>query len=175
MSTTDVRGAHVFHNSVTFVGAVYLPDEAVDDDAFSTNANKRLSASKQVHRFDLSVQQDDGSDVVTDTTFLRICRGAGELKGFEVRPMTAPTGGDKEFTVDIQKASDGSGSWSSLLNAVETVDNTSTDDTLQSATLAATPTTADGDALRIVITASGSTGSQGQGVIVTAHYEEAPS
>jgi hypothetical protein len=171
----DIRSDRIYSGNVTFTGNLYPPAGAITSTSFTANANERLATSKQIHRLDMSYQQATGTDVVTATHYLRVCRGAGELLGVSVRPLTAPTGGDKAFTVDVQKASNASGSFSSLLNAVVTVNSSSVDQTEQVATLAATPTTADGDCLRLVVTASGSTGSQGQGVVVTLWYEENPS
>jgi len=171
-TTTDHRGNHIFHGDVSFGGNMYPPDGAVDDDHISSNVNKRISDAKLVHRYALNHGQADGSDVASETKLLHIARGDGELLGFEVRPTTAPTGGDKQYTVDIQKDADADGSWSSLLDAVITVDSSSVDDTLQAATLVADPSFEDGDALRIVITASGSTGSQGQGFVAAAIVKE---
>lgn len=175
MATSDIRGVTVFHDNVTFLGTTTVPADTIKSSQFSSTATDRLVTSKQVHRIDFNYDQDTGSDVVTDTRMWRVARGAGTVLGMDVRPITAPTGGDKAFTVDFQKAADASGSWSSLLNSVVTVNSSSTDNTKQSATLAATPTFTAGSALRLVVTASGSTGSQGQGVIVSVYIDEDPS
>lgn len=171
----DIRANVTFHGTVAFVGSFYPPDESITSDHFSSSATHRLATAKQIHRIDLHYQQADGTDVATDTQLMRICRGAGELLAVKVRPMTAPTGGDKQFTVDVKKAAEASGTFASMLNAVVTVDNTAVDDTVIDATLAATPTTAAEDVIEVVVTASGSTGSQGQGLIVSLYYEEDPS
>lgn len=172
MTTSDVKGDQIFHDNVTFSGTISVPAGSFDTDDISTDANKRIADTKIVHRPDMNYAQANGSAVVSATQLLRVCRGAGELLGFEVRPTTIPTGGDLQYTVDIQKASNASSSWSSLLSAVVTVDSADANDTLITATLAATPTTADGDALRIVVTTSGTTGTQGQGFVATAVYKE---
>jgi len=173
--STDIRGDTIFHDDVSFGAGVFVPAGSFDDDAISSNANKRIQSSKVVQRVDLNYQQADGVDVATASVLLRLCRGAGKLLDFQVRPTTAPTGGDKKYTVDLQKAADASAVYSTLLDAPITVDNTSVNETKQQATLIASPVTAAGDAIKVIVTASGSTGSQGQGVIVTASYEEAPS
>lgn len=169
---SDIREDRVYHGNVSIGGNFYPPNSFLKNAHVSSDANDRLSDAKLIHRYALNHGQADGADVASETKLLHIARGDGELLGFEVRPTTAPTGGDKQFTVDIQKDADGGGSWSSLLNAVITVDSSSVDDTLQAAVLIATPTYEDGDALRIVITASGSTGSQGQGFVAAAIVKE---
>ena len=175
MTTSDVRGTHIFHDSVTFAGALYLPTETIGDEEIKTDANNRIASTKVVHRIDLHYDQVGGTDVVSETKELRICRGEGTLLGVKVRPKTAPTGGDKAFTVDVKKAAEASGSFSTLLDSVVTVDSSSADNTVQDATLISDPTTDAEDCIQIVVTASGSTGSQGQGVQVTLFYEEDPS
>lgn len=172
---TDIRNPVIFHDTVSFVGTVSIPDGTVDNAAFSSAAADRLATAKQVHRVDLHYDQAPGSDVATATKLLRIARGTGTLLGLEVRPITAPTGGDKAYTVDVQKAANASGSWASMLSAAVTVNSSSVDNTKQSGTVSGTGAVAAGEALRLVVTASGSTGSQGQGLLVTIWYEENPS
>ena len=94
MTQTDLRGVHVFHDSVTFAGPFYPPAESIGNAAIKSDANNRIAAAKVIHRVDLNYGQADGADVVSVTKLLRICRGAGTLLGVEVRPTTAPT----EFT-----------------------------------------------------------------------------
>ncbi len=162
-----LRGDKTFTGTVTFTGSTNLPDGSISDD--HVNAGAAIDADKLQHRHALNYAQADGSDVVTATQLLHVCRAAGMVVDVEARVTTAPTGGDKQFTVDIQKAVDG-GSFSTILSAVLTFGGS--DNTLQTATLSGTPTLADGDALRVVITASGSSGSQGQGVVVTVNIDE---
>ena len=169
-----IEGTVELPGTVTFSGTVYFPAETVTNTGFSTSSSHRLAASKVIHRVDLEYNQINGTDVVSETRVLRICKGAGTFKGVKVRPTTAPTGGDKAFTVDVQTAADASGSWTSILTAVVTVNSSSANNTLQNGTLNGTPVTIADKAIRIVVTASGSTGSQGQGVAVSIHYEEAP-
>lgn len=149
------------------------PEQSIRNEAIASDA--AVAATKLQHQHCLSYQQAGGTDVTDATHLLHIAAGDGALAGLSVRPVTAPTGGDKAYTVDLQKAVDGSNSWTSLLNApIEiSVAQSSADHTLQQAILAASPAYAAGDALRLVITTSGSTGSQGQGVLVTVTLREA--
>ena len=167
-----------FSGPTTFKGAVRFLDSDVSlpagliDDA-DVSAGAAIDADKLQHRHAISYSQVDGTDVASATQLLFIARAACTVVSVEVRPTTAPTGGDKQFTVDIQKATDGSGSWSTLLSSVVTMSSADSDDTLEAATLIGSPTLVDGDAIRVVVTASGSTGSQGQGVNVTVNLDEA--
>jgi len=170
----------IYDDPVFFKKAVHFgsadstfPAGALTDTNINSDAD--IAASKLVHRHAISYGQANGSDVITETKLLHITKAAATVQLIEVRPTTAPSGGDKQFTVDIQKAADGSSSWSSLLSAVITVSTGSTDDTRQVGTLIGSPTLADDEALRVVITASGATGSQGQGFVVTVNLDEEPS
>jgi hypothetical protein len=174
MTTSDERGDRIFHGACTFKN-LYPNSGCITNTHISSDANNRIASAKVVHRLDLHYGQADGADVVAATKLLRICRGDGLLLGVQVRPTTAPTGGDKAFTVDIQKDADGGGSWSSLLSSVVTVNSSSVDDTKQNGTLIGDPSTDATDALRVVVAVSGSTGSQGQGFVVSVFYEEDPS
>lgn len=144
-------------------GTVNLPDNTVDDDA----VNDTTISSQFVVRY----SQADGSDVASATEAVHCVYGdTVTVVGVEVQPQTAPTGGDKQFTVDVQKSA-AAAAYATILSAVVTVDNTSVDRTVQAGTLSTT-TASDGDSFRVVITASGSTGSQGQGVVVTLILKE---
>lgn len=179
MTRSRIEGDQTFAGDVTFakaanfVGTVDLPNGTVVDADVSSGA--KIQASKLINRHHLGYGQKDGIDVVSETKLLYIAHAAGTVQRVRVRPTTAPTGGDKKFTVDIQKASNASGTWTSLLTAVITVDSSSADDTYQDGSLIASPTLSGGDAVRVVITASGTTGSQGQGFVVSVHLDEDPS
>lgn len=167
---TRITDQWSFTNTIQFLGSVVFGGEVIGNANVKTGAN--VSADKLSNRIAINYGQDTGSDVVSATKVVHVCRAAGTVKSVEVRPLTAPTGGDKQFTVDVKKAVDGSGTFSSLLSAVVTVDNTAPDQTREQGSLITTPSVADGDAIQIVVTASGSTGSQGQGVQITINIDE---
>jgi hypothetical protein len=175
MASSDIHGDQVFHGNVSFLQNFYPPAGAINNSHVSSDANNRIAAAKLIHRIDLHYSQADGADVVAATVLLRICRGIATLLGVELRPTTVPAGGDKAYTVDVLKASDGSSSWTSLLTGVITISSADAADTKQAGTLIGTPTTAAGDAIRVVVATSGSTGSQGQGFVLTIYLEEQPS
>lgn len=148
-----------------------LPAAAVANTQVSGTAD--ILATKVRHQFPISWSQKDATDVVSETVLLHIANADGDIHAFEVRPTIVPTGGDKQYTVDIQMAADGSGSWTTLLSAVITVSTSSTANTLIAGTLTDT-SYLNGEAVRIVVTASGSTGSQGQGFVATLWLREKP-
>lgn len=162
-----------FAGPVRFLAAAtafITPDGFLTSAKVATAAD--LDADKLEHRHSIVSQQVGGTDVVSRTEFVHIARAAGTLKRFDVRPITSPTGGDKQYTVDIQKVPDASDSATSLLSAAVTIDDDSVDNTKQAGTPSGTPTYAAGDLIQIVVTASGSTGSQGQGFIAEADLDE---
>jgi hypothetical protein len=141
------------------------------NDAMVT-ANAAVDAAKLKHQHAVKYSQDAGADVVTKTQDVHIVRGAtGKAIGVNVAASTAPTGGDKKFTVDVQKGNQATG-FATILTAVVTIDNTVANRQVVSGGLVASPTLAVGDTLRVIVTASGTTGSQGQGLNVTVTTRE---
>lgn len=168
-----IIGDRVYTGNVEVQTGFTMPDNTVTNAKVSTSA--AIAASKLVHRFPLKYHQKNGTDVASETMLLHIMRAAGEVVSIEARCTTAPTGGDKAFTIDVLKAADGSSSWTSLLSSVITMNSSDANDTLNVGTLIGSPTLADGNAIRVVIATSGSTGSQGQGLVVTINVNENPS
>lgn len=132
-----------------------------------------LDPAKMRHRHAVSYGQKNGTDVTTETKMVHIAKAAGTIQTIEVVSATAPTGGDKAFTVDLHKST-GGGAFATVLSAVVTVNSSDTDRVIEAGTLS-TATYADGDIFAIVVTTSGSTGSQGQGLCVTVNFDEQPS
>lgn len=133
----------------------------------------KVAADKLVHQHALRYVQAGGSDVVSATVPIHTCRNTAEVIAVEVVPITAPSGGDKQYTVDVQ-AGNASSAFASILSAVVDVDAAgAADRTVQVGTIS-DDDLADGDTVQVVVTASGSTGSQGQGLIVTVWVREEP-
>lgn len=162
--------AVTFGGSVTMTNSCRLPAGTVDDRAVSDGA--AIAAGKLVHRHQLRYQQAAGVTVVSATEIIHLASLSGSLKAVRIRPITAPTGGDLKFTVNVEKAANGSDSWTALLDAVVNIGNTDTSHTIKTGTLAATPTYSANDAIRVEIVASGATGTQGLGVVVEVEVDE---
>lgn len=174
MTLSVIQGDVEFQGTVSFGGDVGLPAGTVDDTAFSSTSGDRLTYEKQEHYRQIVYTQDGGTDIVTQTRLVYLAKGAGEVTHVWIRPATSPSGGDKQYTVDVKKAADGSSSFTSILSAAVTISSADTSNTQQAATVT-TSTMSAKDCLEIVITASGSTGSQGQGLIVVIGIAEQPS
>lgn len=134
--------------------------------------DKSIGADKVVHHFALQYFQAAGADIVTATIPLHTMLRDGELVAVEVVATTAPAGGDKKFTVDLHKGSQAA-AFATMLSAVVTYDNTKANRQVVAAALAST-LLADGDTLQVIVTTSGATGTQGQGLVVTVTIRENP-
>ena len=156
--------------SADFRGAVSFPAAVIADSNIIDSAD--IEASKLEHRHSINYVQDGGTDIIAATKIIHLCRAAGIIKSIKVRPFTAPNGGDKQFTVDVKKAVDGSSVFSTVLSAVIIVDDSSVDHTIQNGVLIGDPSILVGDAIQIVISISGTTGNQGQGIIVNINIDE---
>lgn len=114
-----------------------------------------------------SVIAQEGADIATLNTIFHLAESSGFVKSVKVRCFTAPDGGDKQYTVDVQKRPAASAVWTTILSAVLTfVDADANNTTKEAAITAAAQQFAENDAFRVVVTASGTTGSQGQGLAV---------
>jgi len=168
--TNEVRSDFFWAGTHNFGGSVALPANTVVDG--TVNASDPLGSTKTVHRHAVSSGQALGADVATQSVLIHIARAAGTLDSFEVVCDTAPTGGDKQFTVDLHKGN-ASTAFATVLSSVVTMNSSDADRTIETATLSTT-TYADGDQYLLVVTASGSTGSQGDGFVATMNISENP-
>jgi len=155
-----------------FTGTVTLPALCVDEDNLTTAA--LLPASKLVTRFPAYAAQADGTDVAAQTDVIHVAKFAGIVTSVEAVCSTAPTGGDKKLTIDVQKATAG-GAWATILSATFDIDNAEADRVATAGTLdAAKDDYVAGDIFQVVVTISGSTGAHGQGLNVTVFFQESP-
>lgn len=173
MANADVINNTRVYTAAVTLKSVSLPASCVNESQLTAGQN--FAADKFMQRHVIPYYQADGSDVAAAIVPIHIVKGAtGTIKAFEVACVDAPAGGgDKEFTVDLKIANEGTPTPASVLTAVVTIDDTIADcevvaGTIDSADLA------DGDMLLVVVAVSGSTGDQGQGLIVTLTVDETP-
>lgn len=148
---------------------IAIPAGSLTDDAIAANA--AIAAAKLVQEITGKAAQNGGADVAAATVPIHAAYKAGTVVGFRVALLAAPTGGDKAFTVDLKKST-GGGAFATILSAVVTIDNSKANNTTYSGTVSSGAYSA-GDIFQVVIAVSGSTGSQGQGVIAEAIFHEA--
>lgn len=150
--------------------AIDIPANSVDDVDIKSGAN--VAATKLEHQYDLKYTQDAGAAVVSATRNLHIVRGAtGSVISVEAMVDTAPTGADRTITIDVQKGNQ-STAFATLLAATLVINNTTAAREVKTASLVASPTLADGDTVRVVVTVAGAAGAQGQGLNVTIMVRE---
>ena len=146
-----------------------IPADAVDNANIIAAAN--IEATKLIHQNAFHYEQSTDADIAAGAKLLHTFRSAASILAMDVVPIEAPTTGDRSFYVDLQKFATGT-TYISLLSTGVTVDQSSTNNTPQAATIATT-TAVDGDSLRVVVTVTtGSTGNQGKGVLVTVWSRE---
>lgn len=130
-------------------------------------------AAKLEHEIVVSYYQEDGTDIAA-TSFVPLItiNGSGcELISADVVCVDAPEGGDKKFTVDVLKCNQASPTPASMLYEPVDYDNTKADAELATGVIP-TPDVAANDTVGIQVAVSGSTGNQGQGLVVTLTFHK---
>ncbi len=158
-----------------FAGAVRFANAQIQDAAITNakvSAGAAIAAEKLVHQHAIHYQQNDGAAVAAAIVPIHVARSAATIVAVEVSCLDAPSGGDKTFTVDLQKANAGTPTPASVLTGAITYPNGTADCTIRPGTIASAAI-ADGDTLVVVVAVSGTTGVQGQGLQVTVTLREA--
>lgn len=158
------------------VGSVTLPASSIEDANIAADAS--IGSDKLNHRHVVTHRQKTGADVATQTEDLYIARAAGTLRTVNVVVTTAPTGSsigtDKKTVIDIQKGNQSTG-FATMLSATITIDQTIAARQVVVGAIAGGGSYAAGDTIRVINTASGSTGTQAQGLVATLNLDEQPS
>ena len=171
MAVVQTIDGDVIVNGNLAMGSVTLPDSNIIDAMVSGSAD--IGAAKVRHQHAVMYTVNTGTDVVTATRVIHIAKGDGVIAAVEVVCETAPTGGDKDFDVNIHKGNAG-GAYATILSGDITMNSSSVARTIQTGTLSTT-TYLDGDQFKIIITTGGSTGTQGKDVCVILWLQEKPS
>lgn len=148
-----------------------VPDGAVTNAAIAQGAG--IEADKVVHQFPLHYGQPAGQDVAAATAGLHIVNGSsGQVVDVEAVALAVPAGGGKAVSIDIKRSRNG-GAFATILSAPIAINAASTVRVPIAANVASADLVA-GDVLEAVVTTSGSTGTQAQGLLVTVTISEAP-
>jgi len=146
------------------------PAGCITDAAIAAGSPSAVIAhSKLAHYFPVAFRLPT---IAAATHLLHLARKAGLIVALEVVPLTAPSGGDKAYTVDLKKGNQATPP-ASILTAPLDVDSGVADRQAQ----AATPTTtalADGDVLTLDIALSGTTGNYGADLLAIVWIAESP-
>jgi hypothetical protein len=158
----------VFPGDVQFTGTIGLPTGSLTSAMVASAAN--VAEAKLQHRVHIQYNTPDGTDITTLTTPVFLAYKGCTVLAVQALCIDNCAGGDKKFTVDVQKSTAGGAAASILTAALDFASKT--DLTTYSATLSGTPTLVATDMLQVVTTVSGSTGDQGQGLIVDIVLKE---
>ncbi len=130
-----------------------------------------IEATKLQHQHAIVFSESDATTVTAQTIPIYTVSGvSGTIVGIDVACTTAPTGGDLAFTVDLQ-VGDVSTALATTLSAPVSYSATQSDLEVESGAVTSA-TLVDGDTLALVIAVSGSTGTQGSGLVVTVTIRE---
>jgi len=134
-----------------------------------------IDADKLEHRVHAIHQVPDGTDVAATSgdgipIYTCVRTNGATIKNVHVVCPDAPEGGDKTFTVDIKKASAGSAA-ATVLAAVVTYPAETPDYTVRVG-MVTSANLANGDTLLVSVAVSGTTGNQGQGLLVSVVLDE---
>lgn len=166
-----LTGNYTFQNNVVIVGALTFPDGSVDDDAIEAGAG--IDASKLVHQHPIAYRQAGiDESPAGDDTVLHIFRGSATMLAVQAVMETAPSGGDKQVSIDV-KLGDEDTSYTTILSSALEITSSEADREVVSGTVSVSSAVA-GDSLKIEITPSGSTGSYGTGLCVIVWVRENP-
>lgn len=167
MSQSLLRGSYYF-DSLT-AGALTIPAGAVGD--AQVIANAAIAATKLEHRQLNLYIQPHGTDVVSETQAIYITRTAGALVSVVVASPVGPAGGDKKYTLDVQRVR--AGAAHTMLTGVIDYTNGTANWTVKEGIV-----DADYDDLQLddivqaVVTVSGTTGTQAQGLVCNIIVDE---
>ena len=126
-----------------------------------------IDAEKVEQEIEWQYSQADGGSVTAVTMPIGIFNGdSGQIVAFEVSCLSAPYGGNLQMTVDLRKCNESSPTPATVLSSAVTYSSSQLDCEVEEGVISS-PTLADGDQLVVVVAVSGSTGTQGQGLIVT--------
>lgn len=171
MAQSRVDGDLVVKGTLTPT-TLNVPDGAVDDDAVAASAG--IAATKVEAQYAIHYSQADGVAVAAAIVPVHTVQGAtAEIVAVEVVCVDAPSGGDLAFSADLQKANVGTPTPATVLSGVIPYSATQTDCEVEVGTITS-PDLVAGDTLLVVVAVSGSTGTQGQGLVVTITLREDP-
>lgn len=176
MTTFDTHTEH--KQGATITGTFNPPAGSIKDTHVSSSSADRIAAGKTQHQKTFTVDTDPAVAVSASDSrdYLRHrAVGAGTVTDFNASLEAAITGA-YTYTIDLQKATDGSNTFSSVLTSTITLDNATAADTKVAATVDSTKAdyVAD-DRFKIVVTRAGASGTDGQGLLVAATVNENPS
>ncbi len=171
MAQSRHAGDLLVTGSLTVSDALNMPDGTVANSEVAAAA--AVAASKLEHQHAITYHQAAiDQEVVDIETPIHVVRGAtAEIIDIEVVCLTAPTGGNKAFTVDLLKANEASATPATVLSGAISYSSTQADCEIEVGTIDSESLT-DGDVLVLEVATTGTTGTQGSGLGVTVTVRE---
>lgn len=131
--------------------------------------NAKMDADKLVHRIYAPYTQPVGTDVITEDKIIHAARFAGTIVAIEFMPIQVPTDGNKYYFLGVEKST-GGGAWARIATFF-VIQTTATNLTVLTADIYTASYVAN-DLFRVDCNAQGTTGSQGQGLIMNTIFDE---
>ena len=170
--TNSVDGDTILRGKLTVTGAVAVPASSFGNDEMTTA--DPIAVTKQDHLIVATYSVVDGADLAATTGdgfLIHTVHGTtATVLGIEAVCADCPEGGDKTFTVDLKKAGSGVAA-TTMLSAPIAFGTATTDYVALPGTLSLTALTNE-QSLLVVVAVSGTTGNQGQGLVVTVRLTE---
>lgn len=163
---STIEGFTTFKDGINVNTTFSAPAGSVTNTMISSNTEIVAEKLEHQHAF----HHSQTSTVTAATEYVHIVRNTGEVVAVEAAVTEVLPSGDYQISVDVQKST-GAGSFSTILSATIDLTSGSTLRTPVAGTISATGLV-DNDLLRVVVTVSGSSGSQGQGLLVTITTRE---
>jgi len=171
MAQSRHAGDLLVTGTLTVSDGLNMPDGTIGDDEVGAAAG--IAATKLEHQHQITYHQAAIDQEVVDIEVpIHIVRGAtATMIDIQVACLTAPTGGDKAFTVDLQVADEDTPTPASVLSGTISYSATQEDCEVEEGTVD-TEELVVGDILVLVVATSGTTGTQGSGLAITVTIRE---
>lgn len=162
-------GDHEFQGTVSFVGEMNVPAGTVDN--ASVSGTTFLAHTKLTHRVTVHHTQKTTASVVAYSEIGHVCHRPSRI--ISVRGLLETLPATHRHMVDVLKSSTG-GAYATALSTPLILSSTSAARVSQAATLGSTSAVyiAQGGSVKITITTSGTTGTDGKGLGVCVHLAE---
>ena len=168
MST--IHGDVFYADDVVFGGSVAVPAGSFGNADIKAAAG--LATSKLDHRYLLVVAHNQWSRPIPETIVLHIARAAGSIVAVEASAQVAGTHATLGCTVDVHKST-AEGAFATVLSATIGLDSAYAAREVVAATLDTSEVSlVDGDLVAVVITPTGTSATQPEGLTVVVTIDE---
>lgn len=162
----------VFNANASFSQTPSFPSGAITNSQISASAAIEASKIISEHVVNRQLFAEGVSIITVASELLHATRGAsGAVVGLDAFITTAPTSANCTVTIDLQKSSSASTTFSTILSAPLVLGSTTVTHTRYSPTISASTKTT-GDLFRATITTAGTTAGAGKGLHLSFFFTE---